>query len=269
MTSVFAGYAITGLPAYIHIPLALLAGAAGGALWGFIPGYLKAKTGAHEVIITIMMNYIAFKLSDFMLRGPMKDPNEYTPKTPWIQESAQLTRFFPDTIRFHIGFFIALAVAYFVYWLLFKTTWGFELRTVGSNPNGARYAGINTTKATVVAMSLAGSLAGLAGANEVLGLNYRLVPSFTSGYGFDSIALALLGKNHPLGVVLSALLFGFLRNGSRQMQLKSGVPIDIVSILQALILAFIAAPAIIRSIYRLKKPDHEEETIKVGSWGGN
>ncbi len=269
MTSVFAGYAITGLPAYIHIPLALLAGAAGGALWGFIPGYLKAKTGAHEVIITIMMNYIAFKLSDFMLRGPMKDPNEYTPKTPWIQESAQLTRFFPDTIRFHIGFFIALAVAYFVYWLLFKTTWGFELRTVGSNPNGARYAGINTTKATVVAMSLAGSLAGLAGANEVLGLNYRLVPSFTSGYGFDSIALALLGKNHPMGVVLSALLFGFLRNGSRQMQLKSGVPIDIVSILQALILAFIAAPAIIRSIYRLKKPDHEEETIKVGSWGGN
>jgi len=269
MTSVFAGYAITGLPAYIHIPLALLAGAAGGALWGFVPGYLKAKTGAHEVIITIMMNYIAFKLSDFMLRGPMKDPNEYTPKTPWIQESAQLTRFFPDTIRFHIGFFIALAVAYFVYWLLFKTTWGFELRTVGSNPNGARYAGINTTKATVVAMSLAGSLAGLAGANEVLGLNYRLVPSFTSGYGFDSIALALLGKNHPMGVVLSALLFGFLRNGSRQMQLKSGVPIDIVSILQALILAFIAAPAIIRSIYRLKKPDHEEETIKVGSWGGN
>lgn len=269
MTSVYAGYAITGLPSYIHIPLALLAGAAGGALWGFIPGYLKAKTGAHEVIITIMMNYIAFKLSDFMLRGPMKDPNEYTPKTPWIQESAQLTRFFPDTIRFHIGFFIALAVAYFVYWLLFKTTWGFELRTVGSNPNGARYAGINTTKATVIAMSLSGSLAGLAGANEVLGLNYRLVPSFTSGYGFDSIALALLGKNHPLGVVLSALLFGFLRNGSRQMQLKSGVPIDIVSILQALILAFIAAPAIIRSIYRLKKPDHEEETIKVGSWGGN
>lgn len=269
MTSVFAGYAITGLPAYIHIPIALLAGAAGGALWGFIPGYLKAKTGAHEVIITIMMNYIAFKLSDFMLRGPMKDPNEYTPKTPWIQESAQLTRIFPDTIRFHIGFFIALAVAYFVYWLLFKTTWGFELRTVGSNPNGARYAGINTTKATVVAMSLAGSLAGLAGANEVLGLNHRLVPSFTSGYGFDSIALALLGKNQPMGVVLSALLFGFLRNGSRQMQLKSGVPIDIVSILQALILAFIAAPAIIRSIYRLKKPDHEEETIKVGSWGGN
>lgn len=268
LTSVYAGYAITGLPAYIHIPIAMLAGALGGALWGFVPGFLKAKTGAHEVIITIMMNYIAFKLTDFMINGPMQDPNEYTPKTPWIQESAHLTRFFAEPIRFHIGFFIALGVAYLVYWLLFKTTWGFELRTVGSNPNGARYAGINTTKSTIIAMSLAGSLAGMAGANEVLGLNFRLVPSFSSGYGFDSIALALLGKNHPFGVVLSALLFGFLRNGSRQMQLKSGVPIDIVSILQALILAFIAAPAIIRTIYRLKKPDIEEESIKVGGWGG-
>ena len=199
----------------------------------------------------------------------MKDPNEYTPKTPWIQPSAELTRLFSDQIRFHIGFFIALGVAYFVYWLLFKTSWGFELRTVGSNPNGARYAGIKTTRTTVIAMSLSGALAGLAGANEVLGLNHRLVPAFSSGYGFDSIALALLGKNHPLGVVLSALLFGFLRNGSRQMQLKSGVPIDIVSILQALILAFIAAPAIIRSIYRLKKPDVEEASIKISSWGGN
>ena len=269
LTSVFVGYAVTGLPAIIHIPLALLAGALGGALWGFIPGYLKAKTGAHEVIITIMLNYISFKLSDYLINGPMHDPDEFTPKTPWIQESAQLTRFFEDPIRFHIGFFVALAVAFLVYWLLFKTTWGFELRAVGSNPNGARYAGMNSTKTTVIAMSLAGSLAGLAGANEVLGLNYRLVPSFSSGYGFDSIALALLGKNHPLGVVLSALLFGFLRSGSRQMQLKAGVPIDIVSILQALILAFIAAPAIIRSIYRLKKPDIEEDTIKVGGWGGN
>jgi len=134
---------------------------------------------------------------------------------------------------------------------------------------GARYAGIKTTRTTIIAMSLSGALAGLAGANEVLGLNHRLVPAFSSGYGFDSIALALLGKNHPLGVVLSALLFGFLRNGSRQMQLKAGVPIDIVSILQALILAFIAAPAIIRSIYRLKKPDVEEESIKISSWGGN
>lgn len=269
MTGVWAGYFFKGLPPIIHVPLALLFGALGGGLWGFIPGLLKAKTGAHEVINTIMMNYVAFRLSEFMLRGPIKDPNEVTPKSPVIEQSAHLTRFFGDPIRFHIGFFIALGIAFLMYWLLFKTTWGFELRTVGTNPNAARYAGMNTVVATIVAMSISGALAGLAGANEVLGVNHRLLPAFSSGYGFDSIALALLGKNHPFGVVLSALLFGFLRNGARAMQLKAGIPIDIISILQALILTFIAAPAIIRTIYRLKEPEFEEEGVKISGWGGN
>ncbi|MDO9121390.1 MAG: hypothetical protein Q7U31_06375, partial [Anaerolineaceae bacterium] len=152
--------------------------------------------------------------------------------------------------------------------LLFKTTWGMELRMVGSNTNAAQYAGINVTSRTVIAMVLAGGLAGLAGANEVLGINHRLIPAFSSGYGFDSIALALLGKSHPLGVVLSALLFGFLRNGARSMQLTVGVPTDIVSILQALILAFIAAPAIIRTIYRLKTPNQNEDIVSLRSWKG-
>jgi general nucleoside transport system permease protein len=268
MTGAWAGYYFTNLPPIIHVPLALLCGALGGAVWGFIPGILKAKTGAHEVINTIMMNYVAFRLTEFMLRGPMKDPGEFTPKTPVIQDSAKLFQFFQDPIRFHLGFFIALGMAFFVYWLLFKTTWGFELRTVGSNSNAARYAGMSNVVATVAAMSLSGGLAGLAGANEILGVTHRLVPAFSSGYGFDSIALALLGKNHPLGVVLSALLFGFLRSGARQMQLKAGIPIDIISILQALILAFIAAPAIIRTIYRLKEPDVKEEEYTLSGWGG-
>ncbi len=268
VTGVWAGYAITGLPAIIHIPLAMLFGALGGALWGFIPGILKAKTGAHEVITTIMMNYIAFRLVDWLLKFPMKDPNEFTPKTPWIQESAKLMRFFDTPIRFHLGFFIAILMAFLVYLLLFKTTWGMELRMVGANPNAAKYAGIKITTATVVAMALSGALAGMAGANEVLGVNYRLLPAFSSGYGFDSIALALLGKTHPLGVILSSLLFGFLRNGARSMQLAVGVPIDIVSILQAVILAFIAAPAIIRTIYRLKEPKHQEELVTLRSWKG-
>jgi len=268
MSSVWAGYTFTNLPPILHIPLALLFGAAGGALWGFIPGFLKAKTGAHEVINTIMMNYIAFRLSDYMLRGPLKDPNEFTPKSPWIADSAKLLRIFEDPIRFHIGFFIALGIAYLIYWILFKTTWGFELRTVGANPHAAKYAGMSNVLATIAAMSVSGALAGLAGANEILGVNYRLVPAFSSGYGFDAIALALLGKNHPFGVVLSALLFGFLRNGARQMQLKAGIPIDIISILQALIMAFIAAPAIIRTIYRLKEPEVEEEALQISSWGG-
>ena len=220
VTGVWAGYAITGLPAIIHIPVAMLFGAIGGALWGFIPGILKAKTGAHEVITTIMMNYIAFRLVDWLLKFPMKDPNEFTPKTPWILETAKLPRFFDTPIRFHLGFFIAILMAVLVYLLLFKTTWGFELRMVGSNPNAARYAGVKITKTTVLAMVLSSALAGMAGANEVLGINYRLLPAFSSGYGFDSIALALLGKTHPLGVILSSLLFGFLRNGARSMQLQ-------------------------------------------------
>ncbi len=253
VTGVWAGYALTGLPAFIHIPVAMIFGALGGAIWGFVPGILKAKTGAHEVITTIMMNYIAFRLVDWLLKFPMKDPNEFTPKTPWILDSAHLPRFFDTPIRFHLGFFIAILMAVVVYLLLFKTTWGFELRMVGSNPNAARYAGIKITTATVVAMALSGALAGMAGANEILGVNFRLLPAFSSGYGFDSIALALLGKTHPFGVILSSLLFGFLRNGARSMQLSVGVPIDIISILQALILAFIAAPAIIRTIFRLKE----------------
>ena len=261
----WAGYAITGLPAWLHIPLALFFGALGGALWAFIPGFLKAKTGAHEVITTIMMNYIAFRLSDWLLKNPMKDPNEFTPRSPWILPTAELPRFFQEPIRFHLGFFIALLMAVLVYILLFKTTWGFQLRMEGSNPNAARYAGIKITVATVVAMSLSGALAGLAGTNEILGINHRLIPAFSSGYGFDSIALALLGQSHPLGVVLSSLLFGFLRNGARSMQLSVGVPIDIVSILQALILAFIAAPAIIRTIYRLKPPKSGGDLVSFRS----
>ncbi len=266
--SVFVGYSITGLPAIIHIPLALLAGALGGGLWGFIPGWLKAKTGGHEVINTIMMNYIAFRLSDYLLTGPMKRPESFVPASPDIQPSAMLPRFFAEPIRFHLGFFIALAVAWLVYWFLFRTKWGFDLRTVGANPNAARYAGMSIVGSTVLAMSLSGALGGLAGTNEVLGVNHNLAMAFSAGYGFDSIALALLGKSHPLGVVLAALLFGTLRNGATRMQVAAGIPIDIISILQALILAFVAAPAIIRTIYRLRAPAEAEETIFARGWGG-
>ncbi len=268
ITSVIVGFALTGLPAIIHIPLALLAGALGGALWGFIPGLLKAKTGGHEVINTIMMNYIAFRLSEYLLRGPLQRPDSFNPVSPFIQDSAKLPRFFGDPIRFNLGFFIALGIAWLVYWFLFKTKWGFDFRTVGANPNAARYAGMNIVVVTVAAMSLSGALAGLAGANEVLGLNYNLALAFSSGYGFDSIALALLGKSNPIGVVLAALLFGTLRNGALQMQVSAGIPIDIISVMQAMILAFIAAPAIIRTIYRLRAPSVAEEEIRVRGWGG-
>jgi len=267
--SVWVGYTFTGLPAFIHIPFAFMAGALGGAIWGFIPGLLKAKTGGHEVINTIMMNYVAFRLTDWLLREPMKREGSPNPLSPIIEESAELPRFFDNPIRFHLGFFIALAVAALVYWFLFKTKWGFDLRTVGANPHAARYAGMNIVRSTIAAMSLSGALAGMAGANELLGLNHHLSQSFSPGYGFDSIALALLGRNHPLGVVLAALLFGTLRNGATKMQAAAGIPIDIISVMQAFILAFIAAPAIIRTIYRLKEPKVTEAEVRVSGWSGS
>jgi simple sugar transport system permease protein len=267
--SVWVGFAIKGLPPMVHIPLALLAGAAGGAAWAFIPAILKAKTGAHEVINTIMMNYIAFRLSEWLLsdRGPLKRPQDANPISPFIEKSAELPRFFPDPIRFHLGFFIALGVAALVYWFLFKTTLGFEIRTVGANPNAAKYAGMSITRNIIIAMCLSGALAGLAGANEVLGLNHNLALAFSSGYGFDSIALALLGKSHPGGVVLSALLFGTLRSGATRMQSVARIPIDIIAVIQALIIAFIAAPAIIRTLYRLRIGAEGEGAVFTRGWG--
>ena len=263
----YVGYSFTGLPWYLHIPLAVLAGALGGFLWGFIPGFLKARTGAHEVITTIMLNYSAFRLVEWLLNGPMKRPGSVNPISPFMQETAKLPRLFPDPLRLHWGFFVALGMAALVYWFLWKTKWGFDFRAVGSNPHAARYAGMKVAVVMTLSMAFAGALAGMAGGNEVLGVNYTLAPAFSSGYGFDSIAIALLGNTHPLGVVLAALLFGFMRSGATSMMLATGIPIDIVSILQALILAFVAAPGIIRTIYRLKSVEAKGVTL-AGGWGG-
>lgn len=265
LCSAFVGYSIHGWPWYIHLPLALLAGAAGGALWGAIPGLLKGLTGAHEVVITIMMNYISFRLSDWLLNGPMKATG-YRPLTPVIENSAMLPRFFPDPLRFNWGFFLALAMAVFVYWFLFKTTLGFEIRAVGANPDGARYAGMNIVRNFVIAMTLSGALAGLAGATQVLGIDHWVGQGFSAGYGFDSIAIALLGQSHPLGVVLAAFLWGTLRSGATSMQSLAGVPIEVISIIQGLVIVFVAAPAVIRWIYRIRAIS-TQTTVLTRGWG--
>jgi len=231
LASVYVGYAISGLPWYIHLPLALLAGIVGGAIWGAIPGFLKARTGAHEVINTIMMNYIAFRLTDYLLQGgPMSRPDGL-PITPEIAPSAYLPALFPRPMRLHAGFFLALAVI---------------------------------TRTTVLTMALSGALAGLAGANQVLGLDHKLVRAFSTGYGFDSIALALLGNSHPVGVVLSSLLFGFLRGGAARMQSVAGVPVELIRVVQGMVIVFVAAPEIIRGLYRLKAARGEEELVARG-----
>ncbi|UCC65667.1 MAG: ABC transporter permease [Anaerolineae bacterium] len=264
LASVYVGYAISGLPWYIHLPLALLAGIVAGAIWGAIPGFLKARTGAHEVINTIMMNYVAFRLTDYLLQGgPMSRPDGL-PITPEIAPSAYLPALFPRPMRLHAGFFLALAVAALVYWFLWKTTHGFEIRMVGANPDAARYAGVRITRTTVLTMALSGALAGLAGANQVLGLDHKLVRAFSTGYGFDSIALALLGNSHHEGVVLSSLLFGFLRGGAARMQSMAGVPVELIRIVQGMVIVCVAAPEILRGLYRLKAAREEEGLVARG-----
>ena len=249
----------------IHLPLAVLAGILAGAVWGAIPGNSQAATGAHEVINTIMMNYIAFRLTDYLLTGPMARPDRL-PITPEVAPSAYLPAFFENQCEFIGDFSLRWAVAWLVYWFLWKTTKGMEIRMVGANPHAARYAGIAISVIIVLTMSLSGALAGMAGVNQVLGVDHRMVRAFSTGYGFDSIALALLGNSHPLGVVLASLLFGFLRGGAARMQSVAGVPVEIIRVIQALIIIFVAAPEIIRSLYRLKKPTEEEEEL-VGMQG--
>jgi simple sugar transport system permease protein len=264
--SVFVGYALP-LPPIIHPIVALLAGAIGGAVWGAIPGLLKARFGSHEVINTIMFNYLAFFLQDWLVKNPLKDPSPTVIRTPEILDSAMLPRF---ADRLHLGLFLALLAALGVWWLLNKTTLGFELRTAGSNPDAARYAGMQLNALIVLGMALSGGLAGLGGAVQILGVDHAMPVLYSSDYGFDAIPVALLGQNQPLGVVLSAILFGALRNGSDLMQLRSGglVSKEVIFIVQAVILLFVAAPALVRSIYRLRLPQSEieAETLTRG-WG--
>jgi simple sugar transport system permease protein len=264
LASAFVGYAVKGIPWFIHLPLAILAGLMAGGIWGMIPGILKARTGAHEVINTIMMNYIAFRLTDYLLnKGPMTRPDGL-PISPQILPSAYLPTIFPAPMRFHWGFVLALLAAGLVYWFLWRTPKGMEIRMTGQNQNAARYAGVRIGLIIVLTMTLAGALAGMSGTNQILAVDHQIVRAFSTGYGFDSIALALLGNSHPLGVVLSSLLFGFMRGGASRMQSVAGTPVEILRIIQGLVIIFIAAPEIIRSLYRLKAPREEDTVLSRG-----
>lgn len=252
IAAVAVGFMFTGLPAIIHLPLALIAGMIVGALWASIAGWLKAATGAHEVITTIMLNFIAYRLTDYLLRNPpIQKEGRTDPISESVLASAQLPKLLvglDPSLRFHLGFFLALAAVVIVYWLLFRSTVGFEFRASGANPDAARYAGMRSGWIIVIVMACAGALAGLAGANQVLGVLGRASPNFSAGIGFDAIAVALLGRSHPVGVLLAGILFGALQAGGRQMQVAAGVSIDLIAIIQALIIVFIAAPMLVRTI---------------------
>ena len=268
IAAVVAGSSITGLPWFIHLPLAILIGAVGGGVFAAIAGFLRARTGAHEVITTIMLNYVSYRLSEWLLCGPLEF-TQGTCRTQEIAEAAYLPRFLPHPVTLHWGFVLALGATMLTAWFLFKTTWGYELRTVGANPSAARYGGMSVTRTWVLAMFLSGCLAGLAGVSQGLGITHNVALGFQAGYGFDSIALALLGKSHPLGVLAASVIFGVLRAGAARMQSVAGVPTEIVQIVQALVIVFIAAPAIIRAIYRFREDRREEAEMVVFSrgWG--
>ncbi len=267
MAAAIVGAQFTSLPLLLHLPLALLAGILGGALWGAIPGFLRARTGAHEVITTIMLNYIAIRLTDYLIKGPFRDRGSSAPRTPFISPSAELPYLFGEDYRLHAGFILAILTVVLIWWLLNKSTPGFEIRTVGANPDAAQYAGMSITRNFVLAMAISGGLGGLAGASQVLGLEHNLKASFSAGYGFDSIAIALLAKSNPIGIIPAAIFWGALRNGAGLMQLQSGISISLINIMQALVIVFVAADQIVRWIYRIRQKSGGQVVFTRG-WGG-
>ncbi|SEH73898.1 nucleoside ABC transporter membrane protein [Halobacillus karajensis] len=255
LASVWIGISLD-LPMVLHLPLAILAAAVAGAFWGFIPGILKAKLGVHEVIVTIMMNYIALYLSNSIVRNLLTDGADRTEnvaataslQSSWLSEMTFYS-------RIHYGFIIALFMAFIMWFIINRTTTGFELRAVGFNQNASKYAGMNVSKNIILAMVISGSFAGLAGAMEGLGtFGFMSIKSGFTNIGFDGIAVALLGANTAVGVILAAFLFGVLKIGALNMPTEAGVPTELVEIIIALIIFFVASSYMIRwIILRFKK----------------
>ncbi len=257
------GFGITGLPFIIHMPLALFIGGLMGGLFAAIAGALRTYTGAHEVITTIMLNFVAINITDYLADGPWKAEG-IVARTPAIQESAAI----PVWGTLPAGFFIAVVMAFATWYLLFRTTLGYEIRTVGLNPNAAHYAGMKVGRTIILTMAISGFLAGLGGAIETLGVVGRYQPGFNTGLGFDGITIALLARTHPLGVIPAALLVGAMQAGSSQMQFDAGVQSQIIDVIQALILFFVSADVIVRWIIRTRADDGGGVTISSG-WGSS
>ena len=247
-TAAVIGISFNGLPIFIHLPLALLAGAVGGALWGFIPAVLKAKLGANEVITTMMLTYVAIYLTSYMVNYPLKAPG-WVPQTVAIASSAELPLLLPQT-QLSASFILSLIIAGITVYTLQKTTIGYEVRAIGLNPSAAKSSGINIERGMILALVISGALAGLGGAGEVLGVHRRYIDGFSPGYGWDGLAIALIGGLDPWGSVLAAILFGALRSGGMEMNRVTGVPLDIIFLLQALVVLFVAAPRLIRYILK-------------------
>ena len=249
----WVGMKVVNLPSLLLIPLCCLAAIAAGAFWGAIPGVLKARFGSHEVINTIMLNFIAVALCGYFTQYHYRIPGDPIMESAPISAAAHLPRFggfipgLPERIPLNAAFLLAILACVLVYVLLWKTKWGYELRATGQNPAAAEYGGVSVRKQMVLAMAISGGLAGMVGINEVLGYRYRYYDGFSDNYGFTGIAVALLGRNHPAGVFVAALLFAVLQRGGLPVDAFTQlVSKDIVQILQGLVILFVAAEAMFR-----------------------
>jgi simple sugar transport system permease protein len=242
------------LPMIVHLPLAIIVGMVFGALWGGIAGVLKARTGAHEVIVTIMLNYVAYYFVFWALTKEwlLATPGSVNPKSPPMKDSAILPKVLGDRFNLHLGFILALIAVAVVWWLLNRSTLGYRIRAVGENPHAARASGINVGRIYTVVMMLGGALLGLAGVNQVLGtVTSGVSVDIDAGIGFDAITVALLGRSRPLGILAAGLLFGAFKAGGFTMQASENISVDLVLVVQSLIVLFLAAPPLVRAIFRL------------------
>ncbi len=247
-----AGAAVAGWSPWLAIPTALGAGMLAGAAYGFIPGALKAWTGAHEVVTTIMLNFIAAALIAFLVTGPLATPGASFARTGDVLNAALPVIIGRADGTGNLGILLGIVAVPLAYLLLFRSVLGFEMRTVGASPSAALYAGMRPGRLIILTMSLCGLLAGTAGAGQVLGISHSISASYSTSLGFDAITIALLGRTHPVGIFFSALLFGLMRAGSALMQIRERVPVEIIDVIQAVILLFLAADIIVRTIFRIR-----------------
>lgn len=265
--SVIVGVQLRESPVIVAVPLALAGGMLAGAAWGFIPGFLKAVSGAHEVVTTIMLNFVAIAVLAAAVNGPLNVVGSPSPITLPV-DNASLPVILGRNGTIAILYAPLMAVLYG--WLLYRTTRGFEIRIAGASPDAARYAGMSPRRLIIWTMSVSGMLAGMAGATDLLGATHQMTTTYGTTVGFDSIAVALLGRTSPIGIVLAALLFGAMRTGAGAMQIQAGVPAELVGVLQATILFFLVASPVIKRLFRLKgaQTGLDDTTTFTSTYGG-
>jgi simple sugar transport system permease protein len=242
------GISFNDLPSFIHVPLALIAAALAGGLWGFLPAVLKVWFGAHEVITTMMLSYVALYFTSYLVNYPFKAPG-WVPQTIPVSQSAELPRLLQAS-QVSAAIILALLLVALTWYIFQKTSFGYEIRAIGLNSSVAENAGINIKRGMIFALIISGATAGLGGAGEILGVHRRFIDGFSPGYGWDGLAVALVGGLHPVGVLMAAVMFGALRNGGMTMSRTAGVPLDIIFLIQALVILYVAAPELIRFILR-------------------